>query len=354
MPYTPDFVGFHTRIASHEGADALVKLMDEALAPAGVNAIVPEFNPGYRYRCFPQYATGEFDASDAVKVLAAAKRLGMKVIPLFQCLSHQSDHMSGTPSGAWPYLNDHPEFMETPDVPGTAKWPDFYTHSWCASNDGVYEYVFPMMDELIAAFEADACHVGLDEVFDIGEDACPRCRGKDKAALFARTVKILHDHLAEKGVTMYMWGDRLLNAQRLGYQMWEADALGMWPAFDRADEVTRDIVICDWHYDKHDHGYPSIDRFMQGGFTVLPSLGWNPEQAESVLFHALERLYLGRKLKWPGKLGGYLFTQWRPLTMETADQILQGADGAEYDGKQHAVGVGATIRRCTAFIHKYD
>lgn len=319
------FVGFHTRFADHEAVDGLLKLIDQGLAPMGINALILEFNPGYSYRCFPEYSNGTVTYEDCVKIRDFCRERGIKAMPLFQCLSHQSDHMKS--SSAWKLLKAHPEFDETPDVPDDAKWPDFYTHSWCAANDGIYEYVFPMMDELIEAFDTDVLHIGMDEVFDIA--SCPRCKDQKPDALFARTVKILHDHLAEKGVRTMMWGDRLLDAQKLGYQMWEADKFGMYPAFDRADEVTRDILITDWHYDLHDHGYPSVSQFMKGGFEVIPSLGSNPEQALHFTKFAMEDIYMGNKYGWPGRVAGLLFTQWKAMTAQGAEEVLHGISTGE-------------------------
>ncbi len=336
---TRPFVGFHTRFADHEAVDSLLRLVDEGLAPMGFNHLMLEFNPGYAYRCFPEFSTGTVTYEDCVRIREHCKEKGITIIPLFQCLSHQADHMSATPSGAWPLLDSHPEFMETPDVPANATWPQFYTHSWCASNDDIYQYVFPMMDEIAEACGATTVHIGLDEVFDIGEPGCPRCHGKDKAALFARTVKILHDHLTERGIQTMMWGDRLLNAEALGYQMWEADKFGMWPAFDRTDEVTRDIIICDWHYDLHDHGYPSVGQFMQAGFDVIPSFGADEKQAAHFWHYALEYLYLGNKFGWKGHVLGLLCTHWKPLTAEGVDALLAGIRQEHpYDPDQRDVG----------------
>lgn len=42
--------------------------------------------------------------------------------------------------------------------------------------------VFDIIDEIVAVFEADAFHAGMDEVFFLGEDE--RCKGRDKAELF--------------------------------------------------------------------------------------------------------------------------------------------------------------------------
>jgi len=342
MSYAKPFYGFHTRFSDHASVDGLLRLVKEGLAPLGINHLILEFNPGYAYRCFPEYSTGTVTYEDCVRIRDVCAECGVKALPLFQCLSHQSDHMVG--AKPWPIYKAHPELCETPDVPDDAKWPDFYVHSWCASNDEVYKYIFPMMDELIAAFDTDLLHVGLDEVFEIGEECCPRCQGKDKAALFARTVKILRDHLKEKGVEMMMWGDRLLNADKLGYQMWEADRFGMYPAFDRTDEVTRDIIITDWHYDLHDHGYPSVGQFMEGGFRTIAAFGSNEEQAAHFAKHCLEYIYLGNKFHWKGSFDGFLFTQWRPLTNESAEEILRGIQGAPRSEQPFTpVNTGRTI-----------
>ena len=70
-----------------------------------------------------------------------------------------------------------------------------------------------MMDELIDAFEADAFHVGMDEVLVIASKQCPRCNDKTPAEAFAKAVNDYHRHLVEeKKVTMLMWGDRLIDA----------------------------------------------------------------------------------------------------------------------------------------------
>ena len=72
--------------------------------------------------------------------------------------------------------------------------------------------------ELADAFEADAFHVGMDEVFLIGSEHCPRCKGGDPARLFAKAVNDLHRHIVkERNLELLLWGDRLLPAKELGY-----------------------------------------------------------------------------------------------------------------------------------------
>lgn len=340
------FVGFHTRFGDHEAVTGLLKLIEDGLAPLGFNALVLELNPGYSYRCFPEYSTGTVTYEDLQKISETCSKHGIKPIPLFQCLSHQCENFAtGKP---WPLLYQNPEFCERPDLIEGGQWPDLYCHSWCASNDDIYQYIFPMMDEIIEAMNADVVHIGLDEVFEIGEDSCPRCKGKNKAELLARTIKMLHDHLSEKNIETMMWGDRLLDADKLGYQMWEADRFGMYPAFDMEDKVTRDIVITDWHYDMHDHGYPSVEQFMKAGFYTIAAFGAVTEQAEHFWKHCLEYLYLGRKFHWKGKLGGLLFTHWAPLTNELADEILGGILGTI--PKSANIWASSEVGRCIKAI----
>lgn len=346
---TPFYFGFHTRISDHEAVEPFIHLIEEGLVPLHVNTLVLEFNPGYSYRCFPKYSTGSFNEEDAASLLAVCKKHGIRIIPLFQCLSHQSNYGGK----ANPLLLDHRELCETPDVPETAKWPEMYCHSWCASNDDVYKYVFPMIDELIEAFEADIIHIGIDEVFDIGEDCCPRCMasGKSKAELLARTINILHDHLKEKNVQTMMWGDRLLDARAMGYQMWEADMLGMHPA---RQLIPRDILITDWHYDLYPaHAYPSIELFMEDGFTVIPSVYNKPAVAANIASAASDAAYIGKKRHFKGKVGGAMCTHWSALTKETAESLLYGIQNeaivdAEGEKPNESANVGRTLKELSA------
>ena len=105
-----------------------------------------------------------------------------------------------------------------------------------------------------------------------------------------------------------MWGDRLLDAQTMDYSLWEGDRFGIHPALHRKDEVTRDIIICDWHYEWHSAGYPSVETLIREGFTVIPSFFRSADNAAHFWLHALEAQYLKKRYGWPGTLGGMLFT----------------------------------------------
>ena len=98
--------------------------------------------------------------------------LGIRLIPQFNCLGHQS--WSKT---TLPLLTKYPEFDETPgQFPGNT---NIYCRSWCPQHPEVNQLVFALVDELVDAFEADAFHVGMDEVFLIASEHCSRCKGGD-------------------------------------------------------------------------------------------------------------------------------------------------------------------------------
>ena len=334
-------LAFHTRIHEHEAGEALCVLIEQGLAPLGFNTLILELNPGYAYRCFPEFSTGTLCREDIRRIRQVCLENGIKLIPLFQCLSHQSNY-GGKP---WPLYQAHPELLEKPDVPDDAKWPEIYCHSWCCSRKEVYDYIFPMMDEIIEDFETDILHIGMDEVFDIGEDDCPVCRGKDKAVLFAETVKTIHDHLEERGVKMMMWGDRLLDASKLLYQMWEADRFGLYKALEDRDRISRDIWITDWHYDWHPHGYPSIDLFLKEGFTVIPSVFMDPDQAGHMLGYMVEAEYIADKLHSPGKVGGVLCTHWDAFDEERKEHLLKGIQEEDPEDKNTSYFVGQVLAK---------
>jgi hypothetical protein len=210
----------------------------------------------------------------------------------------------------------------------------------------VNKIVFELMDELIDAFDADAFHVGMDEVFLIGDEKCPRCKGKDVGELFAKVLNELHGHLVgEKKVEMLMWSDRLLDSKATGYGRWEASATGSHPAIDR---VPKDIIMCDWHYEMpatyqkmgQEKPFPSVKYFQEKGFRVLPAPWRNPEAATAFLRVA--------KQDATDKMLGVLFTGWSVnpelLLNELKSEPKAFKLGPKPSREETNQGVAATIR----------
>jgi hypothetical protein len=70
-------------------------------------------------------------------------------------------------------------------------------------------------------------------------------------------------HLKSIGCRMWMWGDRFLDGKGTGIGEWEASKNGTHPAIDK---VPKDIVICDWHYEK---AHPTPRLLTEKGFEVV-------------------------------------------------------------------------------------
>jgi hypothetical protein len=263
----------------------------ETLAPMGINVLILEVDYGFEFKSRPELQCHGITKEQARRLAEVCRRNGIRLIPLINCLGHQS--WANHPGAL---LKSHPEFEETPNLPPNGK---LYCREWCPSHPDVNKVVFPLLDELIDAFDADALHVGMDEVFLIGSEKCPRCKGKDVGELFAGVVNALHEHLVkEKGVEMLMWGDRLLDAGKFSYGTWEASTTGSHRAID---QVPKDIIICDWHYERR-ADYPSVRFFQQQGFRVLPSPWKNPD-AGVALIRCARKDATERML-------GVLFTGW--------------------------------------------
>jgi uncharacterized C2H2 Zn-finger protein len=313
--------GIHVMMGSKSSLPQAERLITE-LAPAlGFNWIILEVGGQFAYQSHPEVAEPDsIDAEDARRLARLARENGIHLVPEYQCLGHQS---WGESIGA--LLRAHPEFEETGETDTSRSRRD-HLRSWCPNNPEVYRVVFDLIDELIEAFEADAFHVGMDEVFVLGR--CPRCKGTRNAKLYAKAVNDLHGHIVGKrGLEMMMWGDRLL-PPTFGYNRWEGSHNDTWAAVDL---VPKDIVICDWHYGVMED-YPSV-RYLQGkGFRVWPA-GWDEEAA-------VRRLIEMSRRDAAGKMVGYLATTWIGI-----DELVPALAGDETAGEsRHLPGVVAAVK----------
>ncbi len=320
--------GVHLMSPGKDGIPALKTGIAEGLVPLGVNVIVLEVNYGFQFHSHPELSEGAGLSRDDCRDLATFCRdRGIRLIPQLNCLGHQSWDKT-----TMPLLKKYPQFDETPNVPADNK--GIYCRSWCPLHPDVNPIVFALIDELADAFQADAFHVGMDEVFLVASEQCSRCVGKNPAEVFARAVNDLHSHIADKKkMTMLMWADRLIDDKTMGYGKWESSANGTAPAIDK---IPTDIILCDWHYELRDH-YPSVAYFQQKGFRVWPA-SWNNPKA------ALAFLEEGRRVN-TGRVIGHLGTTWGSAPafckalMEPAGEIPKGRRGGGVQAAAQALRV---------------
>ncbi|MCP5102703.1 MAG: family 20 glycosylhydrolase [bacterium] len=172
--------------------EELGKLIPQ-LAEMGLNVIVLEVDYNFDFQSHPELRSpGQvMTKEDARRLVKICETHGIRLIPEFQCVAHQSWEEE-----TFPLLIKYPHFDLTPGA-----FPDnkgIYCREWDVTNPEVYKIVFKLMDEIIDAFEADAFHVGMDEVFLLGAEESPSTKGKDPGELFAEAVNDIYGHLVKK------------------------------------------------------------------------------------------------------------------------------------------------------------
>jgi len=281
--------GFIIAAPKPSGLDDFVKFINEELAPRKVNTLILRVDFNYEYKSHPELRdSAALSKSEVHKIMDACKKNNIAIIPQINLLGHQS---WAAKNGK--LLQVYPDFDETPWVkmpaPADYKWPNadnLYCRSYCPLHPGVHKIVFDLVDEIMNVFEAKAFHAGMDEVFYLGEDKCPRCAGRDKAVLFANEVQLIRDHLAERGEELWIWGDRLLDGRATGIGEWAASYNDTYRAVDM---IPRDVVICDWQYDEDNQ---TAVYFALKGLRVV-TCTWNRPQ---VAVNQVEDLYRSRAL----------------------------------------------------------
>lgn len=242
--------GFCIGAPSPDRLDEFVKFIDEELASRNVNTLVLRIDYNYRFERHPELIDKDaLTKTEVKKLVGTCQKHQIRLIPQINLLGHQS--WAGK---VGKLLEVYPEFDETPNVkmPEKYEWPNadgLYCKSYCPLHPEVHKVVFDLIDEICDVFEADAFHAGMDEVFYIGDDKCPRCGGRDNAELYAGEVNRLQNHLAQHNRQLWIWGDRLIDGKTTGMGEWEAS---MNNTFRAIDLVSKDIMVCDWHYERAD------------------------------------------------------------------------------------------------------
>jgi len=288
--------GFCVAAPKVSSVDAFVKFIKEELAPRGVNTLILRVDFNYQYEKHPELRDSiALSKADVKKIVAVCKSNNIRLIPQINLLGHQSWAQT-----VYALLRVYPQFDETPHVkmPDKYVWPNpdgLYCKSYCPLHPDVHNIVFDQVDEICDVFESTAFHAGMDEVFYIGDDKCPRCGGRDKAELFAGEVTTIRNHLAQKGRELWIWGDRLIDGKTTGLGMWEASMNNTHRAVDL---IPKDVLICDWHYERADK---TAVYFAMKGLRVVTS-PWRTPQVATL---QVEDMYRFRSSATPAMLPNY-------------------------------------------------
>lgn len=320
-----------------DGLDRFLQFMTEELAPNGINTLVLRVDFNYQYESYPNLRNEKaLSKAEVGRLVATAQRLGIELIPQINLLGHQSwaERLGNL-------LREYPQFDETPHVamPEKYEWPNedgLYCKSYCPLHPDVHAVVFALVDEIMQAFEADAFHAGMDEVFYIADAQCPRCAGLDPAVLFAQEVTRIRNHLAASGRELWIWGDRLLEGEISGLGMWEASANDTDPAIDL---IPKDVVICDWHYNRAD---PTPVIFAAKGLPVVACF-WNKPAVATAYLEMMDLLRDNSTPAMADRYRGTMQTIWSP-----AERFLDAYYGISDDENSQAQV--ASLRAMWAYL----
>jgi len=177
----------------------------------------------------------------------------IEVIPEVPCHSH-CDYM----------LTRHPELRERQN--------DDYADTYCPSNEGSYELLFDILDEVIEVFSPKSINIGHDEFYTFGK--CGKCKGKDPVDLYADDILRIHKYLTERGVTVEMWAEQFLDARWNGMPCGGAHIIKDYDGKEYIEEIPAvypaiekmpaDIEMFHWYH--FIEGYE--DEYLSRGFTM--------------------------------------------------------------------------------------
>ena len=296
--------GFCIASPRQEKVDDFIKFIQQELAPRKVNTLLLRVHFNYEYESHPELRDeNALTKQDVKKIVKICQDNDIQIIPQVNLLGHQSGG-----SNLRNLLKVYPQFDETPHIkmPEEFVWPnddELYCKSYCPLHPEVHDVVFDLVDEIIEVFEADAFHAGMDEVFYLGDDQCPRCSGRDKAELFAGEVTLIRNHLAAQNKELWIWGDRMLDGKTTGLGMWEAS---MNQTHRSIDLIPKDVVINDWHYVR---AVPTASYFAIKGFKVISC----PWRIPEVAVQQLKSTLMFRETSTPEmkeKFAGVMHTTW--------------------------------------------
>ncbi len=247
-----------------QNLERFVKFINEELTINKINTLILRIDYNYQFESHPELRDSiALSKQDVQQLVSACKKNNIQLIPQINLLGHQS--WAGRIENL---LKIYPQFDETPHVemPVAYVWPNpdsLYCKSYCPLHPEVHAIVFDLVDEICDVLEATAFHAGMDEVFYLGDAKCPRCSDKDKAILFAGEVNTIRNHLALKKRKLWIWGDRLIDGKSTGIGEWEGSFNNTYNAINL---ILKDVVICDWHYDKAEQ---TALYFAGKGFKVI-------------------------------------------------------------------------------------
>lgn len=189
------------------------------------------------------------DFKDLVKYY---ENLGIKVVPHLNFLSHQDRA----------FVNK--------DVNGELL---YNVKTLDPTSKASRKIVINTINEVIDLIDPKELHIGHDEVIGHIPKQVAKYGNILPPEQFIYSVNYITNHLKSKNVETWMWGDMMLYAPNFP-EMHSGALNGTREYIPTVDSISKDILICDWHYKHYRQklerplNFGSVDYFLSKGFRV--------------------------------------------------------------------------------------
>jgi hypothetical protein len=209
----------HLSQATSDQIDRLCHVID-AFGLLKYNTLLIHFTDNFPYQDSPfTKRKTTLSRADIEKILAAAKRNHMEVVPAFSLVK------------SWPIKNhrDWPKFQEGKS--GT----------YCLSDPEVQLLIEKMVREVADLIKPRHIHLGMDEIEQAGFPKCPKCKAADREKLLLAHLRPIKKILTERGIKPIIYQDQFFGFGETQPQL--GIGIEKFP-----EKFGRDTVIDSWEY----------------------------------------------------------------------------------------------------------
>ena len=311
------------------------------------NTLLLSFDDNFPYRDV-RFSGRETTLSraDIGRILAAAKRNHMEVIPFIQLVSHIR------------WAKSHPDWTNLRDGKSGC---------FCLSNPKLQPLIETVVRETADLMKPRYFHIGLDEIEQGNFPQCPKCKAADLEALLLKHLLPVKKLLAERGITPIIFQDQF-------FGFGEPKIVKGLGITGFPEKFGLDTIIESWEYAPNPS--PMIGRAIKArGFKKLRymSFGINPDNVRNLPGIARKLDAEGVTLSYWGMLPATLDTVWGGCCMlypsfiahanytwntEDADfaklpfdstllfqELLDGPPARSFRGKASPVSLGGAFNR---------
>lgn len=201
---------------------------------------------------------GYYTQEDMKEIVAYASARNITIVPEFELPGHECAAIASYPELSCRNVRPqiHPFLMG----------PSVHEEIFCAGKPQTYEFIYNVLDEIMALFPSLYIHIGGDEAPKIEWKNCSHCQKtmrennlENEEELQSLFVKRVGEYLSQKGRILVGW-DEIIDGGKL-----KGDEIVMYWRGWKAKEVEKvaqqgfKIISCPTTYCYFDYGYESIN-----------------------------------------------------------------------------------------------